>query len=577
MIDLGKRFIFALGILGPPSCIAVRGISAQCCELAKGSLAFMNTTVPQSSFKCGQRFSPTNTPAPDLSVSLSWCKENCAGYALYPPSETNAWALPLVSFILAAVIFSMTIPRRLSSRARRLSLKLLPISLIRDALILTLDTAFWVFAIMTSTAPCILSGLFEIIIDYKVTRYASKADDDQRLSEAEIVELLTAVLAGSLTIEGVPVNPQQELKSSLDINGPKDDSREAISVRLSDMLDGQVSFSTTVGAPVLLYIGSFIYSIVSLSGTKGDKETARALAFGIWWMIIVHVSVISGSLLASNNPSTASIIFPSKRIPLSRQKRREYANGLPEVEDRVQAKIETFLPLSLNYNSRYEPVWMWTRGKNKALWLRGTEAWKRPWVRERMNLSARGWLFLITTSYCLVLLPCALAFWIEYATPPVGVGCRALTILVYATCQSIFIMLSAWSHFKAGCDSEFRGRYKILNRLKHWVDVFGAILLLPSIIAAIFTTFAGTLMQISGVYQNCFCAATFPSHEFVSLASDTEEDRRSSRYWSIVGYIAVISLFVVTYCGWWGQRYLRDVFLDHVRRLEKSEMTVAEY
>ena len=76
-------------------------------------------------------------------------------------------------------------------------------------------------------------------------------------------------------------------------------------------MDGQVPFGAAVGAPVLLYIGQFIYSLVSLSETKGDKDTARALAFGIWWMTIVHVSALSGSLLASNNPSTAVSRFLS--------------------------------------------------------------------------------------------------------------------------------------------------------------------------------------------------------------------------------------------------------------------------
>lgn len=572
--------MFALGMLCIPSCIAVKGVSPQCCDLAKNSSAFINTRVPQSSYTCGQQFSPTKNPAPVLSVSLSWCKDNCAGYALYPPSETNAWALPLVTFILAAVIFSMTIPRRLSSHAPHLSLPWLPyslilnllFSLILDALILTIDTVFWVFAIMIATAPFILSGLFELIIDYKVTRYASKAHD--QLAKAEIVELLTAVLAGNLNMEGVPVsvNPQQELKRELNITEATAHIGENISVRLSDMLDGQVSFSTTVGAPVLLYLGSFIYSIVSLNGTEGDKDTARALAFGIWWMIIVHVSVISGSLLASNNPSSASIIFPKQRVPLDRRQRWKHADNRSGMEDILQAKIEAYLPLSLCYNNRYEPVWMWTRGKNKALWLRETEAWKnRPWVRERLNLSAWNWLFLIVGSYFLVFLPCALAFWIEYATPPVGFGCRAVTILVYAVCQFIFVILSAWSHFKA-VHSKYWRKHK---RLDKWVSGVVAILfLLPSWITAVFTTFAGTLMQITGIYQNCWCAARFPSHAThatVSLASDTEEDRRSSRYWSTAGYIAVGGLFVVTYCGWWGQRYLRAEFLDRVDHLMQGQ------
>ncbi|MCJ1280541.1 hypothetical protein MMC21_008370 [Puttea exsequens] len=466
----------------------------------------------------------------------------------------------------------MTIPRRLGARTPHFRLRWFPFSLILDALILVLDTAFWVFAIMTATGPLILSGLFEIIIDYRVTHYASTRHTQHQLSEVEIVELLTAVLAGNINIEGVhaSVKPQMELNRELDIRTPGTRTREKVGVRLSDMLDGQVTFSTTVGAPVLLYIGSFIYSIVSLVGLKGDKDTARALAFGIWWMIIPHVSIISGSLLASNNPSSASIIFPEKRVPLNPGERLQLADTRSHMEDTVQARIEAHLSfLSLSYNNRYEPVWMWTRGKNKALWLHKTSAWNYLWFRKRMNLSGPSWLLLVVTSYFLVFLPCALAFWIEYSTPPVGIGCRALTILVYAACQFQFVVLSAWSHFKAVHEDEYWHKHKWLARLRgNLLGVLvGCLILLLSWCAAVFTTFAGTLMQLTGIYQNCWCAAAFPSHSTVSLASDTEEDRRSSQYWSTAGYVATGFLFVVTYCGWWCQRYLRDVFLKRVERL----------
>ena len=41
---------------------------------------------------------------------------------------------------------------------------------------------------------------------------------------------------------------------------------------------------------------------MSSSSTKGDEDKARALAFG-WSVIISHLSVISGSLLATSNLS----------------------------------------------------------------------------------------------------------------------------------------------------------------------------------------------------------------------------------------------------------------------------------
>ena len=343
------------------------------------------------------------------------------------------------------------------------------------------------------------------------------------------------------------------------------------------MLDGQVPFSTTVGAPVLLYIGSFIYSILSLSEMKGDKDTARALAFGIWWMVIVHVSVISGSLLASNNPSLASMIYPKKRERLCRAQRHEYAIERQEMEDQVQAQIEAFAfaPIQSSYENRYEPVWMWTRGKNKALWLRNTAAWEQSWFRERMTLSFPGWCLLTVGSWSLVSLPCALAFWIEYTTPAIGIGCRALTILLYAGCQSILVVLSAWSHFKAAYGGihghTYWERHRWLDSLRRKrVGVCVAIFVfLPTWIVAVLTTFLGTMAQITGIFQNCWCGASFQAT--VSLGSDSEEDRRSSQSWNIAGGVAAAFLFVITYVSWWGQRFLRDVFLKRVELLRQGQ------
>lgn len=97
------------------------------------------------------------------------------------------------------------------------------------------------------------------------------------------------------------------------------------------------------------------------------------------------------------------------------------------------------------------------------------------------------------------------------------------------------------------------------------------IFLIPAWVAAVFTTFAGTLMQVSGIYQNCLCASTgywsFGSTSTVQLAADTEADRHASLDWQKAGYTAVIFLAVVAYLGWWCQRYLREKFIDRVKHL----------
>ena len=424
------------------------GYSKQCCDIALQTSAYLNHSIPQDDYKCGQIFEPDIPPALPLLVPLSWCRHNCPGYALSAPNDINAWASPLVQFILPAVIFSMTIPRRLVLEPPRwffdfnvTHLKGLIkaiFSLCIAGMIVTLDTAMWVFAIMVAPAPFILSGLLEVSLDYRIIRNLMSShtirgqDQPMGLDRGQRVELLTAVLAGNLGIEGVPADPQEELGRVLDISTQP----EEVQLRLEAMLACQYPFGAAVGAPILLYIGAFVYTLVTIRNTDGEKKTAKALAFGIWWMNIVHVSAISGCLLASNNPNTAAAIVKLRRIKVGLQARLGFAQKRSEMEDKVQDRLEALSRLPLSYKARYEPVWMWKRGQNKAGWLRRTSAWKQRWFREKVDMNLSGWIFLAFVAFSLVLFPCILAFWIEYSTPARGVGCRSLTILGMSIAES---------------------------------------------------------------------------------------------------------------------------------------------
>lgn len=429
------------------------GYSIQCCGIALQQLAYLNKSVPQDDYKCGQVYNAAFPPVPPLLVSTSWCRQECSGYALSAPSDTNAWAAPLVQYILPAVIFSMTIPRRLVLEPPKWFfdfnvnhmdglIKAL-FSFCVAGMIVTLDTAVWVFIIMIAPAPFLFSGLLEIVLDYRIIRNLrsshTRQGEDQPvgLDRDQRVQLLTAVLAGNLGIEGVPADPQEELGKVLNINEhpPKE-----VELHLRAMLACQYPFGAAVGAPILLYIGSFVYTLATIRNSDGDRETARALAFGIWWMNIVHVAAVSGCLLASNNPNTAAAIVKLGRIKVGLQDRLGYADKRSEMEDKIQARLEAWSRLPLSYKARYEPVWMWTRGKSKAGWLRQTSAWKQIWFREKVEMTVPGWILLGLVAFSLVLFPCALAFWVEYFTPARGVGCRSLTILgMYMSEKTLFL------------------------------------------------------------------------------------------------------------------------------------------
>ncbi|MCJ1411933.1 hypothetical protein MMC19_006025 [Ptychographa xylographoides] len=443
--------------------------------------------------------------------------------------------------------------------------------------IIAVDTAIWVFIIMIAPGPFIFSGLVEVVLDYRVITYLHDGRPPERtghsraigLNPKDRMELLTAVVAGNLETEGVRVNPQEELSDVL-----SSDDIERAAVHLRAMLACQITFGATVGAPILLYIGSFIYTLVDLHNSDGDPDTARALAFGMWWMCIVHVAAVSGCLLASNNPSTAASIVGKGSDKPTTDERKELAFRRDAIEDQVQAIVEAVSRLPLTYRARFEPVWMWTRGKSKARWLRQTNAWKQTWFRKRIEIGLFGWISIALVAFILIFIPCALAFWIEFLTPPAGIACRCLTILMYAVAQLTLTVLSAWSHIKGGWEKDDMTKHRMLGRLRTtWLGYTVVILVLfPAWLIALVTTFLGTLMQITGVFNNCLCSITTshwvrPRNTIVKLTTYTQADQQTSDLWKNVGYAGLIFLACVTYLGWWSQRFLREKFIQRVKDL----------
>jgi hypothetical protein len=164
-----------------------------------------------------------------------------------------------------------------------------------------------------------------------------------------------------------------------------------IQKRISSMLACQYSFGSTIGAPVIFYIGSFIYALLEIRAQLGDKDTAAALAFGLWWMTIPHIAIVNGCLLAGNNPNTLEAIVPyptgpSIRItnpPASPPGTNSAANGegnvtISSLDGQEQGisgaqkrgQLTSRLPYyGPTYDAQYQPQWMIDRGKSKREWL----------------------------------------------------------------------------------------------------------------------------------------------------------------------------------------------------------------
>lgn len=188
--------------------------------------------------------------------------------------------------------------------------------------------------------------------------------------------------------------------------------------RLRTMLNCQYSFGSMVGAPVVFFIGGFIFALLQSLQSLGDEDIALALAFGQWYMIIPHIAIISGLLLAGNNPNILEGIVATQR--------QEQDKGI------------SFwgLTFNLTYPSCYKVAWQWHRGHNKKLWINklletylhrtGDEKPDKNMVHleGKTSLSILDWFVVLFLAALLLGVPFLLAFITAFYTPQVGLSCR---------------------------------------------------------------------------------------------------------------------------------------------------------
>lgn len=191
-------------------------------------------------------------------------------------------------------------------------------------------------------------------------------------------------------------------------------------IRLRTMLNCQYSFGSMVGAPVVFFIGGFIFALLQSLQSLGDEDIALALAFGQWYMIIPHIAIISGLLLAGNNPNILEGIVATQR---------------QEQDESIRFLGLTF---NLTYPSCYKVAWQWHRGHNKKLWIDKLlkTYLNRPGgeddvvsrdlrqLHSKTSLSLNDWVIVLFLAALLLGVPFFLAFITAFYTPQVGLSCR---------------------------------------------------------------------------------------------------------------------------------------------------------
>lgn len=491
-----------------------------------------------------------------------------------------------------------------------------------------LNVVVWVLVVFSTAAPMILSGLYEATIDRQVLRAIEKdlgrsktrqnktADDSEiKANEARRlkyqIHLLYAVLVGNLKLQksGTTLFAQDTHETSLkspetnqassttmqeDVDRAWSDvevlvrgldpavgetkyanEKRNTKTRLNTMLECQASFGATIGAPVAFFLGSFLFSVFGNYSKLGDSDVSLSLAFGEWWMTIPHVAIVSGCLLAGNNPNTLEAIVSGID-----------QGNFPEVD---KLKDKMWAPF---YKSVYQPVWMWERGRNKHNWFQkvqkqylknpsGAEGktaesnvtesrnsernhtwwgWLNtlgkhlttPPLSEIPTVGKLQWIFLLLTASVLIVIPFVLAYVTSFYTPTIGLSCRTFTFVLYFVFQSLLTILWLYDFHKN----------KDQDAPPSTTVYFFAIFFF---IGCSFTAIIGTFMQILGVYRNCLCNLPMGywgsrDYHFTVSTNSAEGIHYAGLYWLSTGIASICLLVIFCYFGWWYQRHWRMRF-----------------
>jgi hypothetical protein len=313
-------------------------------------------------------------------VSSGWCNQNCSGWTLFPGSYMS---LLVINFILPTVIFALVIARRwhldlpahlldINSRHSRILLKLL-CSFVAVGVVAFLDMVFWIAAIITLAGPMILSGLQEMLLDFKIVRALREIHHHaafRGLTPGDRLDLLVSLLCGNFA--GKSGQTMMQIRTTLSPTPQTAATLEHSKARLIAILAAQANFGFAVGIAALFFLGAFLYNALGINEltVKGINWTPYAL----WLMVMVIVALLSATLLTGNNPNVVNILLTAQHHPQS----RKWYHIVVDY-----------------YQNELYPVSMWDRGDSKMNWVRNSQACRtHAWLAQKMDLGWKSWATL---------------------------------------------------------------------------------------------------------------------------------------------------------------------------------------
>ncbi|KAI0910797.1 hypothetical protein F4823DRAFT_637240 [Ustulina deusta] len=614
------------------------------------SIEDLEYAAQNNAFPCGSAFNGDKSGAPVVSVSYSWCVDKCPGWEISRFTVLQQWIGPLVQFIVPCLAFCTNVPRTrklgipdVVFRAHPRTVVGLATYWVRllGALLLTLlDTVVWLSTCFAFASPMLLSAVYEYALDRKVLEFLSPhKGESPKIPMRLRAQLLLAVVCGNIRMAMRERSDADSFNAGgagrADVESGSGDSesdkmpaphrlvhnsiwkrivtmvdeyevarmdgtagvQEVVSLptKLKSLLNSQASFGSTVGASILFFVGGFIYTVIDSESSLGDNDTAHALAFGMWWMVIPYLAIIACAMLAANSPSTLDgIVYDGANTPLPDRYEMSFLGShiqkakTHKLLAMILRLIEGYNPIELAFGGRFRTVKLWKRGLNKRQWVqeavndyeasmtlhrlgRGIGAEE---LRAQLTLNAQDCSYVAVSALFLVLAPTSLAFLVSYNTPRAGLSCRSVAYLVYAisqVCEMILWSLAARLRVRYG--TRWSEAAPIAKHFCWYGQVFVGFF-------AVFAAVGGTTLQLLGVYRTCFCQVPAiywpylggPDAYFPISTNSQTAIEVAEAWWTVTGSTSVGLISIITALAWWHQRRLRKIFKEEADKLEIDEI-----
>lgn len=291
------------------------------------------STFLRYQFPCSAKYNGSEGSQPQVFKSYSWCHKHCGGWKMSNTQTLSSWVQPFVQYIVPAIVFVLNVPRR---KRLRVPDQLFPrrfnafegISMLYKvpmaSVIVTLDIIIWLVVVLAMAGPLILSGVYEALLDLRLLNFIDdRMGSNKSLSVRDKAQTLFIILLGNLGVDPAWDNlvyltgdlPTKVIRRPSEItiasvrrghqpstsrratekhpqitktgssNG--DENREShfddvtqrdidsVKTRLRSMLECQKSFGSTVGAPIVFYTASFIYTLIEIEANYGDKSVKK--------------------------------------------------------------------------------------------------------------------------------------------------------------------------------------------------------------------------------------------------------------------------------------------------------------